>query len=181
MKKDGFVFLESVIVLVVVALSLTMLISSYSLITRRSNEKEYYDRASDKYLLNAIVNIGVNDDCNYVTPGSCGYANINLQATQKNCKETKMGKLLYDCSQTFQDMNIRYIYVVDNIKAELNNGDAVNKYDNGTIEYMKTLKKCNDEGSANSNTCNDPIAYMIGVFHRSGNYYYASISINSED
>ena len=36
MKKDGFVFVESIVVLVVVALSLAMLISSYSLVTRKT-------------------------------------------------------------------------------------------------------------------------------------------------
>ena len=176
MKRNGFVFIESVIVLMVVALSLTMLISSYSLITRKTQEKEYYDRASDKYLLYSITNIGVNDECNYNLANSCGYEGINLQADEKNCNNTRVGKLLYNCSQTFKDMNIRHIYVVDDIKKELSQSNAVEKYDNGTIEYMKTLKKCND---TDSNTCNEPISYMIGVFYRSGNYYYASLKIDA--
>ena len=176
MKKQGFVFMESVIVLMVVALALTMLISSYSLITRKTNEKEYYDRSSDKYLLYSITNIGVNDECNYNLANSCGYEGINLQADEKNCNNTRVGKLLYNCSQTFKDMNIRHIYVVDDIKKELSKDDAVEKYDNGVIEYMKTLKKCND---ADSNTCEEPISYMIGVFKRSGNYYYSSIKIDA--
>ncbi len=178
MKKNGFVFIESVIVLMVVALALTMLISSYSLISRKTNEKEYYDRASDKYLLYSLSNIGVTDECNYSKSGSCGFAGINFQANEDNCDGTRLGYLLNNCSSTFKDMDIRYIYVVDNIKTELNNGSAVNKYDNGTIEYMKSLKKCNDKNdSSNSSTCSDPIPYMIGVFYRSGNYYYASIEL----
>ena len=176
MKRNGFVFIESVIVLMVVALSLTMLISSYSLITRKTQEKEYYDRASDKYLLYSITNIGVNDECNYNLANSCGYEGINLQADEKNCNNTRVGKLLYNCSQTFKDMNIKHIYVVDDIKKELSKDNAVEKYDNGVIEYMKTLKKCND---ADSNTCEEPISYMIGVFYRSGNYYYASLKIDA--
>ena len=179
MNKQGFVFMESVIVLVVVALSLTMLISSYSLITRKTQEKEYYDRASDKYLLYSITNIGISDSCNYTLSGSCGYEGINLQANAKNCNNTRVGKLLYNCNKTFQDMNIRYIYVVDDIQKELTKDDAVSRYDNGVIEYMKTLKKCNDVNYDSSKTCEDPISYMIGVFYRSGNYYYASIEIDA--
>ena len=70
MKKDGFVFLESVVVLVVVALSLTMLIASYSLVARKTKEKEDYNRTSDKYLVYNISNLGTNDLCNYSSP--CG-------------------------------------------------------------------------------------------------------------
>ena len=51
MDKKGFVLLESILVLVVVALSLSVLMSSFSLISRKTKEKEYYDRSSDKYLL----------------------------------------------------------------------------------------------------------------------------------
>ena len=42
MKKEGFVFLESVVVLVVVMLALTMLLLTYSLISRRTEEKGTY-------------------------------------------------------------------------------------------------------------------------------------------
>ena len=65
MKKKGFVFVESIVVLMVVALSLTVLISSYSLVTRKTKEKEHYDKASDKYLLYAISKLGTDDKCNY--------------------------------------------------------------------------------------------------------------------
>ena len=38
MKKDGFVFVESVTVLIVVALSLTMSLSSYELLSSKSKD-----------------------------------------------------------------------------------------------------------------------------------------------
>ena len=40
MKKDGFVFVESVTVLIVVALSLTMSLSSYELLSSKYNFKK---------------------------------------------------------------------------------------------------------------------------------------------
>ena len=46
--KKGFVFIETIIVLMLVTMSLTMLISSYTLIKTKSLEKESYDKTSDK-------------------------------------------------------------------------------------------------------------------------------------
>ena len=197
MKKKGFVFVESIVVLVVVALSLTVLISSYSLVSRKTKEKEHYDKASDKYLLYAISKLGTNDRCNYAV--SCtSIPEIKLRADvdgdEYKCTGTKVGEIMYDCENVFKEMNIKHIYVVENILNDLNDlrNDGTPKtsadkkanefYDNGTIEYMKTLKKCNDieeEGGYSKKTkCTSPISYMIGVFERgNGDYYYASITL----
>ncbi len=205
MKKDGFVFLESILVLVVVALSLAMLISSYSLVTRKTKEKEYYDRASDKYLLYSISNLGTDDLCNYsISCNNLTNKGITFRADVDGeeylCVSTKAGEIMYDCINTFKEMNLKHLYVVENVRNELNdlkpdgspkgNTDvkAVDLYDNGTIEYMKTLKKCRDlntyengvytNNNKETSRCNDPIKYMIGVFSRGNNdYYYASIEI----
>lgn len=207
MKKDGFVFVESVVVLVVVALSLAMLISSYSLVTRKTKEKEKYDKTSDKYLVYVLSKLGTDDVCNYsVSCNNLSHKDISFRAdnapgTTYNCTSTKMGEILYDCNKVFNDMNLVHLYVVENIRNELNDLDsegnpkerselkAVEKYDNGTIEYMKTLKKCNDlntydengnfiNNNDNSSKCISPITYMIAVFEKgNSDYYYASIEL----
>ena len=51
MKKDGFVFVESVTVLIVVALSLTMSLSSYELLSSKSKQRKYYDFLLHLYFL----------------------------------------------------------------------------------------------------------------------------------
>ena len=101
---------------------------------------------------------------------------------------------MFDCENVFKEMNIKHIYVVENILNDLNDlrPDGTPKtssdikanqfYDNGTIEYLKTLKKCNDvEGEgvySKKVTCANPISYMVGVFERgNGDYYYASITL----
>ena len=61
MKKEWFVFLESVVVLVVVMLALTMLLLTYSLISRRTEEKEDYNKSSDIYLLYSINKMGATE------------------------------------------------------------------------------------------------------------------------
>ena len=116
-EKNGFVFVESVVVLVVVALSLSMLISSYALVKRKTQEKEYYDKASDKYLLYSLSNLGTDDLCNYGI--SCNnlsdvsadtYRNSNTTISFRadadnsegfNCSKSKMGKIIYNCKYNF--------------------------------------------------------------------------------
>lgn len=198
MKKNGFVFIESVVVLVVVALSLTMLIASYSLVSRKTKEKEDYNRTSDKYLIYNISTLGTNDLCNYSSECSiCTYSeacktviDIELGVDDECTNNTscqKVSTIIPKWRDIFEDYNIENIYVVSNIRAVLNGNTAIQKYDNGAIEYMKTLKKCRTENKdaegnyVNKNTsnseCTDPIKYMIGVFKRDGKYYYASIEI----
>ena len=196
MTKKGFVFLESVVVLVVVALSLTMLITSYSLISRKTKEKENYNRPSDKYLLYNISTLGTSEDCNYYTKSTCGnfinmelYRNMDCSSEANKEQCDKISAMIPNWKSIFEDYNIEYLYVVDNVREVLRQSDSVKKYDNGTIEYMKTLKKCNTENVdedgnyINKNEidadCDDPITYMIGAFRRNGDYYYASIKLTT--
>ena len=230
MNKKGFIFVESIIVLMVVALSVAMLIASYSLISRKTKEKENYDKASDKYLLYAISNMGTDDNNNYATVNASiatcpGCAKLTFEVDKDNCDEgtmvgnkkhynNKVGYFMKNCSKVFEDLNIEHLYVVDNIRNTLNdyksndsdekytdNNRAVYRFTPGTIEYMKSLKKCNDDNSfsksdtgeityVNNNKetdkCNNPITYLIAEFLRGEVYYYASIqlgdakTINSE-
>lgn len=164
MKKNGFMFVESIAVLVVVILSLTLLLSSYSLVVRKSKEKNYYDLPSDKYLLYNIGNIG-NVSSSYSVEGQF-VANIN------NCS-TYLGDRMSNCSQVFRDNNMVYYIVTYNLNNDLKTG-ASSRYDSGTIEYLKTLKRCADE---EPDTCNSPIGYVVGVFFRNGKFYYASLKL----
>ncbi len=189
MKKNGFVFIESIVVLVVVALSLAMLTSSYSLVKRKTQEKEYYNKASDKYLLYSISNLGTDDACNYAKEcpslGGGTFKEDSLITFRADidgeyaCSSSKLGKILYDCNAVFNEMNIVHIYVVENVLEDLYDSSSISFYDNGTLEFMKSLKKCNDvDFKKNSKTCSDPIKYMIGVFERgNGEYHYAAIEI----
>ncbi len=199
MKKNGFVFIESIVVLVVVALSLAMLISSYSLIKRKTQEKELYDKASDKYLLYSISNLGTDDRCNYSIKCSTisgetfkddDQISFRADATgEYACTKSKLGNIIFNCTSVFDEMHIVHIYVVSNIIRDLNENCSddpkcsINYYDSGTLEYMKSLKKCNDTNfTKNSTTCSDPIGYMIGVFERdNGELHYASIEIEVPD
>ena len=234
--KKGFVFIETIIVLMLVTMSLTMLISSYTLIKTKSLEKESYDKTSDKYLLYAISTLGTTSQYNYsliadtgylsITPEDCGnlqnsiytlngdtVEKINCTSQKDNAKcqffkifdynpsaanttttivttttksETITSKP--NCQTVFSQLNVVHIYVIPDVAKALNSSTATAIYDNGTINYLKTLKKCYDsiyitdeDGnqvvSDSVGTCYDPVRYMVGVFQRYGKYYFASIEV----
>lgn len=234
--KKGFVFIETIIVLMLVTMSLTMLISSYTLIKTKSLEKESYDKTSDKYLLYAISTLGTTSQYNYSLIADTGYLSItpedcgNLQnsiytlgtdtinkincTSNKNDPQCQFFKIFdYDpsesrtttttvttttksetvnnkpnCQTVFSQLNVVHIYVIPDVAEALNSSTATSIYDNGTINYLKTLRKCYDsvyitdeEGnqvvSDEVGTCYDPVRYMVGVFQRYGKYYFASIEI----
>lgn len=258
--KKGFVFIETIIVLMIVTMSLTLLFASYTLIKTKTQEKENYDKISDKYLLYAISNLGTNASYNYGTiadygnliiePKTCAEYNKVVYYKKENqsnenkytyepqncqnfvfdkCKETYINSLDEDkqqeqidtcnmcvyynifspkatkkvqintssfskedtsvpnCQKVFTELDVVRLYVINDIREALKSDNATQLYDNGTINYLKTLRKCYDNNYAsegglvkddeNINTCNDPVRYLVGVFSRYDEYFFASIEI----
>lgn len=327
MKKNGFVFLETVIILMLVTMALTTMLISYTLVTTKSYEKEFYDRISDKYLLYTISNLGTTNAYNYqkladllvknadsddngeklgilkidvenkdcelmcqslytkkcycelsdcagktgtqktecvnqclnssgitnlestkiycsimgLTDASCSLKADGTPALKTEYMGTNHNTSSFDkvegeaedkghCSVVYEDFHLVNLYFVSDIAYALHQDEATIHLENGTIEYMKTLRKCyddvyvtyenvvsnkpedlpncikNDDGTckclknldgtckvirvtrnklsdvdsaANGDEfiCNNPIQYMIGVFIRNNDYYYASIEL----
>ncbi|MBR2138123.1 MAG: type II secretion system protein [Bacilli bacterium] len=202
MKKNGFVFLESIVVLVVTMLALTLLLISYSLITRKAKEKEEYDRTSDKYLIYNLSNFGTTDLYYY---GFQDADTLSFKAEKDLCKyfpksnsdkTVYVNEILSDCEQVFKDTNLKYLYTIRDINKALQGEEKTvvinpvthasqtileptKKYDNGTVEYMKTLRQCKTQvvESGGKRICNDPIHYLIGVYEKNNRFYFASIEI----
>lgn len=171
-KKNGFVFLESVIVLVVVALALTGFLITYTVLSNNSRRKEHYDNTSDKYLLYAISSLGTTGNNNFT---SCGDFSVNIDTAYNSCISNRFydnytdehGNQVYEINNMFNDTGLVYLYYIDGdgLATKLQaSSNPTTKYDNGTIEYMKTL----DINKTN---------YLIGVFKRSDKFYYASINL----
>ena len=76
--KKGFVFMETIMVLIVVAVALAALLASYSMLTRKARQAESYDKVSDKYLLYAISTLGN-------TSGTAYLASDNFELTFEAC------------------------------------------------------------------------------------------------
>ena len=67
MRKKGFVFMETIMVLIVVAIALAALLASYSILQRKARQAETYDKVSDKYLLYAIATLGNTSGTAYLS------------------------------------------------------------------------------------------------------------------
>ena len=72
------------------------------------------------------------------------------------------------------------VYQYD-IVEELSKTDVTTKYDSGTIEYLKTLRKYSKENYEEQKKQGQSNGYIVGVFYKNGKYRYASIPLYSED
>ena len=119
MNKKGFVFVESVTVLIVVTLALTMSLSSYDLLASKSKQRNYYDIPSDKYLLWTVNEMGNKTGMSYQS---------NLVASKDNCDTTYMNDIISDCKQLFSDTNMVYFIIIDDVEKALTNNSSKNYY-----------------------------------------------------
>ena len=174
--------METIMVLIVVAVALAALLASYSMLTRKARQAESYDKVSDKYLLYAIATLGN-------TSGTAYLASDNFELTFESCatfdspdSDHPMAYVITkdECKGIFNDYNLKYFYKINNVsevlKSSYRNKDNLRTtqiYDNGSIEYMKTLQKY----SLDENGTPIPIKYVIGVFYRNEKYYYASVKL----
>ena len=179
MKKDGFIFMESLTVLIVVLLATTMLLSSYSLYVRKSKERENYNLPSDRFLLYNIATIGDYDYGYYNGPGFiANRREYNENLNPNGCTNTPLNEIMGDCQQLFMDNNLVYFIVIPNIVTELKKSNITSIYDSGTIEYLKTLKKSRSSYYEGYDEDNDSAeGYIVGVFYRNNAYHYASIPL----
>lgn len=181
MNKKGFVFLETIVALVVVTVALTAFLRTYTLISTQAKQREFYDNTSDKYLLYAIANIGVTGQ--NTIPNVCGNGfyvtkdnvyKLNENKTAENClfksPATNPTKGFYsnltELEKIMNSANLLYLYYVPDLADALNNANKPTYYfDNGTLEYLRTLSVLSGN------------RYFVGVFKRSGRYYFASINL----
>ncbi|MBQ4262737.1 MAG: type II secretion system protein [Bacilli bacterium] len=164
-NKKGFIFVETIVILTVVALSLSIVLATYSLITRKSKIKEYYNLSSDLYLIYNISQLGTTNRYNYGT--------FNDFWINKNTCSDKIGQIITNCSDLFTNNNIQNIGIFTNIDDTIKNNTY--SLDTGTIEFLNTLKKYYDEERK------QPIKYMVARFYRNREYYYAALKVGGEN
>lgn len=178
MKKNGFIFMESLTVLIVTLLATTLLLSSYSLYVRKAKEKESYDLPSDRYQLFNIATLGKTGAITR-QDGPGFIANRRAYDASTNpygCEGTPIANRLSNCRQVFIDNNLVYYILIYDIVEELSKTDVTTKYDSGTIEYLKTLKRELSMSSHSAESSNGE-GYIVGVFYKNSTYRYASIPL----
>ena len=184
MKKNGFIFMECLTVLIVTLLATTLLLSSYSLYIRKAKEKESYDLPSDRYQLFNIATLGRTKSTINVNKYTGFIANRRAYDASTNphgCEGTPIANRLSDCKQVFIDNNLAYYILIYDIVEELSKTDITTKYDSGTIEYLKTLRKYSEKNYEEQKEQGQSNGYIVGVFYKNGTYRYASIPLYSED
>lgn len=150
MKKKGYIFIETIVVLIVVIVSLSLVLSSYSLVISRSKLKKYYNRTNDIYLLYYISQL---IDNNIMISESGFYVEIS----DENCTDSAP---FISCIalENAKDNNIKSIAII-NDKTEIN-ADM----NNTMKEYIKQL--------------NGETKYLVAEFCTAeSEYYYASVQI----
>lgn len=183
MKKNGFIFMESLTVLVVTLLATTLLLSSYSLYVRKSKEKESYNLPSDRYQLFNIATLGQKGTIDRQDgPGFiANRREYNASTNPNGCEGTPIANRLSNCRQVFIDNNLIYYILIYDIVEELSRTDITTKYDSGTIEYLKTLRKYSEKNHEEQKEQGQSNGYVVGVFYKNGTYRYASIPLYNED
>lgn len=152
-KKNGFVFMETIIVVSILSLTLVILFASYSYILRKSRERNTFDTTEMIYKTYYIKNI-IDTKWNTPTrPGILGFINNNLTSNGGFCSQTgsyasyicdltKMPDTgeLYQVREAFEVEKIYYL----NPKNILTSSDKtkwLNYFDATTIDYINNLGK----------------------------------------
>ena len=124
MQNKGFIFIETVIVLVVLSASLIGLYSSFSSVINTLENRKKYDNINDIYKVNIISEILTNvpsDTYTIIDSSSCqNYMNS-------------------DCTEIFNELNIREVLLTNtNIQTILNLDIDI---PNTMKEYLQTINK----------------------------------------
>lgn len=167
MNKKGFIFLETISILMVVALSLITLLASYTVVYTKAKQHKYYDQPRDLYTLYSVANL---IDTGNLPNGIIKVSNSN------SCEDTIISTLVRkgECGRFMNDLNMTTFAVIDDINVELHKKTKDTLFDNVTLEYLKTLPRCYEDKCTESSAGRK---YLLGVFKREGKYYYASIEI----
>lgn len=167
MNKKGFIFLETISIIMVVSLALCALLATYTLVYTKSQMHKFYDQPRDLYMLYSIANmIDTSTLDNSIIKVS------NASSCEKvDGSYTILSTTINNCEEFMNEANMTTFAVIDDLNKELKKKSNETYFDNVTIEYLKTLSRCYDQ------ECTVGRKYLLGVFKRQGKYYYASIEL----
>lgn len=150
--KKGFVFLETLLVMVVLSIAVLGVYSTYVSVTSNIDSRTYYDNIGDLYKTEIVRNW--IDENNLIT--SENYIKI----TSSNCSSYMS---ITNCSDYMDYLQIENIYINNsNIATLLELND--NRLSNSLKLYIKTMN-------------NDNKRYIIVNYKRNNKNYYSSLRI----
>lgn len=155
MNKKGFVFLETLVVIVVLSVSILGIFTIYNTVNSNIDERKYYDSIGDIYKA-------------YVIKDMVNLNNLTSEDVIKITKDNCTSYLSNNCINVIGTLEIDSIYI-NNISIEkLING--TNQYVPNSLKlYMKTIYDNNDNNK-----------YIIVSFNKLNNKYYSSLPLYKE-
>ncbi|MEG2457962.1 MAG: hypothetical protein RSB41_03635 [Bacilli bacterium] len=148
MKKNGFVFLETIVVLSVLMITLIGIYTSYNFIINNSKSKIYYDNINDVYKVNIVKKLISNLE----VP-----TNENYKILENTTCTSSMNA---DCTAVLGRFNVNQVVIISNVVESINSPSGIK---NSMKAYLRTLDK--------------EKKHLVVSFNRNDKIYYASIEI----
>ena len=177
MNKNGFVFVETIVVITVLTSALLLLFSSFSNILKKEKERMNYDDVAyiyrthylkntlDKLNLNDVLTKLNNDDNKYFLTISKDTANLFIN---RENYQNFFTKILNDYE--VEDMFIIKTKELDNLKACLIDKSCDKEFNEEVIKYLKTINV--------DIACNNILVVSYATCHNSGcEHYYSWVSV----
>ena len=162
--KKGFVFIETLTVLMVLVTVLLSVFLTYQSLTTNINQRETYDNIDDIYKVNILRD---SVDIDYIEDEGESFVVID----ESNCQDYFKADM---CDYLMDDLDAEKIYInFDTVEEIINN--PYFDHDNSLREYMKTI-----ETSSVNAIGRDEEMYkrmIIVKFKRGEKAYYASLDI----
>lgn len=186
-KKNGFVFMETIVVISVLSITLLLLFGSYSYILRKSRSKNTFDTTETIYKTYYVKQILDNYKREMGRTGNSVevYAVDHLSSTSECTKQTYSSGYSYICDLSNPSYNgylsqIKTAFEVDKIYYlnpkrivnSPNENEWLNKFDATTIDYVRSISASFDK-------------YILVVkykkYYSDGSYevFHSSMEVNS--
>lgn len=186
-QKNGFVFMETIVVISVLSITLVLLFGSYSYILRKSRSKNTFDTTESIYKTYYVKQLidEYKKEHNRTGKGVEVYANDHLNPTGECTKQTYGSYYSFICDLSASSYNgylfqAKTAFEVDkfyylNPKQIVNStseNEWLNKFDATTIDYIRSISASFD-------------SYILVVkykkYYSDGSYevYHSSMEVNS--
>ena len=159
-KKNGFVFMETIVVISVLSITLMLLFGSYSYILRKSRSKNTFDTSETVYKTYYVRSLIENYKKEHNRTGNSVevYANDHLNQKGECTKQTYGSYYSFICDLSNDNYNgylkqIKIAFEVDkfyylNPKQIVNNAkenEWLNRFDATTIDYIRSISASFDK------------------------------------
>lgn len=186
-KKNGFVFMETIVVISVLSITLMLLFGSYSYILRKSRSKNTFDTTETVYKTYYVKQVIDNYKREHNRTGNSVevYANDHLAPSGECTKQTYSSGYSFICDLSSDSYNgyleqVKKAFEVDKIYLlnpkqivnSVNENEWLNKFDATTIDYVRSISASFDK-------------YILVVkykkYYSDGSYevFHSSMEVNS--